>query len=124
VISNVRMGIRIALTASLAASCAAMSRGALFGSSGSVYTSEQARLVQRSLNEHGYPIELTEIYDERTRVAVLGFQRSHGIEATGDIDPATARALGLNPSDVTATRDEDWIQDELQWHTWHDPGGP
>ena len=37
-----RMGTRIALIASLAASCAAMSRGALLGSNGSVYTSEQA----------------------------------------------------------------------------------
>lgn len=119
-----RMGTRIALIASLAAGCAAMSRGALFGSSGSVYTSEQARVVQRSLNDHGYNVELTEIYDRRTRAAVMEFQRSHGIEATGDIDPATARALGLDPSDVAPTRDEDWIQDELQWHTWHDPGGP
>ena len=114
----------VALAASLAVGCAAMSRGALFGSNESVYTSAQARLVQRSLNGHGYPVELTEIYDARTRAAVTAFQRSHGIEATGDMDPATARALGLDPGDVTPTRGEDWIQDELQWHTWHDPAGP
>ena len=119
-----KMATRIALVTSLAAGCAAMSRGQLFGASESVYTAEQAHLVQRSLNERGFRVELTGFYDARTRAAVTAFQRSRGIEATGDIDPPTARALGLDPRDVTGTREEDWIQDDLQWHTWHDPGGP
>lgn len=111
----------VALIASLAVSCAAMSRGALLGSSES-YTPEQAHLVQRSLNEHGYPVALTGAYDDQTRAVVAGFQRSHGIQATGDMDAATARALGLEPSAVTPAREEDWIQDPIQWHAWHDPG--
>lgn len=122
--TNMRMATGIAFMASLAASCAVMSRGQLFGSGESVYTSAQAHLVQRSLDEHGFPVELTGFYDQQTRAAVTGFQRSHRLEATGDIDPATAHALGLDPSDVAPTRGEDWIQDDLQWHTWHDPGGP
>lgn len=108
---------RVALIASLAASCAWMSRGAHEGRN--VYTSAQASLVQRSLNEHAYPVELTGVYDERTRAAVIGFQRSHGIAATGEMDAATARGLGLRPSDVTPTREEDWIQDQLQYDSWH-----
>jgi hypothetical protein len=110
----------MALIASLAVSCATMSREALFGGSAS-YTSAQAHLVQRSLNEHGYPVALTGAYDDQTRAVVAGFQRSHGIEATGDMDPATAGALGLEPSAVTPAREEDWIQDNIQWHAWHDP---
>jgi peptidoglycan hydrolase-like protein with peptidoglycan-binding domain len=116
-----RATVVVVVVAGLAASCAAMSRGALIGSTAS-YTTAQARLVQRSLNEHGYPVELTGVYDERTRAAVTGFQRSHGMDATGDMDPATARALGLDPTAVTPTRDEDWVQDDIQWHAWHDPG--
>ena len=112
----------VALIASLAASCATTSRGALYGSTAS-YTPAQTRLVQRSLNEHGYPVELTGAYDKRTRAAVTGFQRSLGIEATGDMDPTTARALGLEPRDVTPTRDEKWIQDQNQFDTWHSGGG-
>ena len=112
----------VALIAGLAVSCATTSRGALYGSTAS-YTPAQTHLVQRSLNEHGYPVELTGIYDQRTRAAVTGFQRSRGIETTGDMDPATARALGFDPSEVTPTREEDWIQDQLQYDTWHSGDG-
>ncbi len=111
----------VALMASLAMSCAVMSRDALF-ESGAWYTPDQARLVQRALSAHGYPVELTGVYDARTRAAVTGFQRSQGIEATGEMDAATARGLGLHPRDVTPMREEDWIQDDIQWHAWHDPG--
>jgi hypothetical protein len=120
--STVATRTSVALIASFAASCAAMTRGPLFGSN-EFYTPAQAHLVQRSLNEHGYPVELTGIYDQRTRAAVTGFQRSHGIETTGDMDPATAHALGLDPSEVTPTREEDWIQDQLQYDTWHSGDG-
>ena len=112
----------VALIASLAASCAAMSR-ATHDRSDTSYTPAQAHLVQRSLNEHGYPVELTGVYDGRTRAAVTGFQRSRGIQATGDMDAATARALGLEPADVTPTRDEEWIQDQIQYDAWHNGGG-
>ena len=120
--STVAARTSVALIASLAASCAAMSRGPLFGTN-DFYTPAQAHLVQRSLNEHGYPVELTGIYDQRTRAAVTGFQRSRGIETTGDMDPATARALGFDPSEVTPTREEDWIQDQLQYDPWHSGDG-
>jgi peptidoglycan hydrolase-like protein with peptidoglycan-binding domain len=112
----------ITCAAALLVSCATTSRGALYGSTAS-YSPAQTALVQRSLNEHGYPVELTGVYDKRTRAAVTGFQRSLGIEATGDMDPATARALGLEPRDVTPTRDEKWIQDQNQFDTWHSGGG-
>lgn len=109
---------RIALIASLAVSCATTG-----GTSGTFYTSEQARLVQRSLNEHGYPVEFTGYYDPRTRAAVKAFQRSRGMEATGDTNAPTARALGLAPDVVAPTRDDDWIQDQIQYDAWHN-GGP
>lgn len=113
----------LALLASLTASCAVMSRGVLFGSD-ATYTPAQASLVQRSLDAHGYHLERTGAYDAPTRAAVTAFQRSRGLQATGDIDEATAHALGLRPSDVTPVRDEDWNQDDVQFHAWHDPAGP
>jgi hypothetical protein len=112
------------LIAGLLASCSVMRRGTLFGSMPPVYTDTQARLVQARLTERGFPVQLTGVYDERTRDAVTRLQQSRGIDATGEMDAATARALGLPPGDMIPTRGEDWIQDDLQYHVWHDPAGP
>jgi len=65
---------------------------------------EQIRLVQRTLNAQGYPVEVTSAWDKRTRAALTSFQTAHALPATGDLDPATSQALGVDPADVMPVR--------------------
>jgi len=43
------------------------------------------------------------IWGAGTQAALERFQRGRGIEATGQINPVTAQALGLNPSNLEAS---------------------
>ena len=61
---------------------------------------EQVRMIQRALTEQGHPVALTGTWDRGTQSALLSFQRSHHLPATGTIDPATADALGVDPNAV------------------------
>ncbi len=65
---------------------------------------EQIRLVQRSLAERGYAIDVTGRFDERTRSSLMSFQRSQDIPATGSLDARTVEALGFDPRQVTPVR--------------------
>ena len=58
---------------------------------------EQIRMVQRALKEHGLDVAPTGAWDEPTRVALGAFQASSGLPRTGQLDPATSRALGVDP---------------------------
>ena len=65
---------------------------------------EQVRVVQRSLGDRGFAVELTGNYDDQTRVALSDFQRSRGLPATGNLNAETAAALGIDPADVMPVR--------------------
>lgn len=58
---------------------------------------EQIRMVQRALVDLGHPVEITGAWDQSTRTAVADFQRERGLTATGTLDTATSRALGVDP---------------------------
>lgn len=118
--------IAVALAFGVVAGCAGI--GPRAGDQGAgagppAYAPRQVRLVQRALGEQGYPAGAPGVYDERTRTAVAAFQRSHGLEATGELSGATARALGLAPADVLPARGQGELQDEIQYHAWTDGGG-
>jgi hypothetical protein len=57
---------------------------------------EEIREVQTVLVDEGFGIEVTGVWDVRTRDALITFQRRHGFAATGFIDTRTVTALKLN----------------------------
>ena len=61
---------------------------------------EQIRTVQRALQQHGLQVEPTGAWDEPTRSALAEFQGSQGLPRTAELDPATTRALGVDPRAV------------------------
>jgi peptidoglycan hydrolase-like protein with peptidoglycan-binding domain len=42
------------------------------------------------------------LWGAQTQAALERFQRGRGLEATGQVNPATAQALGLNPNNLEA----------------------
>jgi hypothetical protein len=61
---------------------------------------EQIRTVQRALQDKGHAVELTGAWDEGTRAALTAFQAKSDLPQTGQLDPATSRALGVDPSAI------------------------
>lgn len=51
--------------------------------------------VQNLLRQRRYPVRVDGGYDQKTRNAVLAFQRNHNLSQTGNVDAATWRALGI-----------------------------
>lgn len=65
---------------------------------GAVQQGEPVRKAQEALNQQGYNVgEANGVMNEPTRDAVRRFQELSGIQPTGALDPATLRALGVNP---------------------------
>lgn len=64
----------------------------------------QVRLVQRSLIDRGFAVDPTGTFDDRTRAALMDFQRARGLPATASIDRPTVDALGLDPHQVLPVR--------------------
>jgi peptidoglycan hydrolase-like protein with peptidoglycan-binding domain len=58
---------------------------------------EQVRLVQRALASAGWRVDETGRFDRATRDALLAFQRSVGLPATGNVNAEAAARLGLAP---------------------------
>ena len=73
---------------------------------------EQVRIVQRSLADRGFAVDLTGTFDDRTQTALLDFQRARGFPATGQLDASTMEALDIDPGDVAPVRDVDPDSDE------------
>jgi len=65
---------------------------------------EQVRLVQRSLVDRGFAVDLTGNFDDRTQTALMDFQRARGLPATGNLNAPTVEALGIDPRDVMPVR--------------------
>lgn len=53
--------------------------------------------VQRSLSGRGYKVTEDSLGGPATVAAVRDFQEKNGLKATGELDPATLRALGIRP---------------------------
>lgn len=68
---------------------------------------EQVRLVQRALADRGYPVDLSGVFDGRTRSALAEFQRARGLPADGKLDSNTIETLGIDPRDVMPVRGTD-----------------
>jgi peptidoglycan hydrolase-like protein with peptidoglycan-binding domain len=65
---------------------------------------EQVRLVQRSLIDRGFAVDLSGSFDQPTQTALTEFQRARGLPATGNLNAPTVDALGLDPRDVMPVR--------------------
>lgn len=65
---------------------------------------EQIRLVQRALIAKGHAAPVSGKLDERTRSALMSFQRSLSLPVSGTLDSRTVDALGFAPSQVTPVR--------------------
>jgi peptidoglycan hydrolase-like protein with peptidoglycan-binding domain len=65
---------------------------------------EQVRLVQRSLADRGFAVDLTGVLDDRTHAALADFQRARGLPTTGTLNTPTVDALGIDPRDVMPAR--------------------
>lgn len=65
---------------------------------------EQVRLVQRSLIDRGFAVDPTGTFDDRTRAALMDFQRARGLPTTASLDRPTVDALGLDPHEVLPVR--------------------
>jgi N-acetylmuramoyl-L-alanine amidase len=60
------------------------------------------RGVQRRLRQQGFYTGGPDgVWGPRTRSAVEHFQRSRGLDATGDLNPKTAAALGVDPNNLS-----------------------
>src|SRR5262249_20343672 len=57
---------------------------------------DEIREVQHVLIERGFSVEVTGVLDQRTRTAVIEFQRRQGLEASGRIDRRTTAELGVS----------------------------
>ena len=61
------------------------------------------RNVQQRLRALGfYQAQADGVWGAGTQTALERFQRGRGLEASGQINPATAQALGLNPNNLEA----------------------
>jgi peptidoglycan hydrolase-like protein with peptidoglycan-binding domain len=61
------------------------------------------RGVQQRLRQGGfYRGAVDGIWGGRTEAALESFQKSRGLEASGDLNPATAQALGLDPNNLSS----------------------
>ncbi len=95
-----------------AASTAAPSESEQGAVEGANLSPEQVRIVQRSLAERGFAVDLTGTLDDRTQTALMDFQRARGLEATGQVDAFTIDALGIDPREVAPVRGLDPDSDE------------
>ncbi len=65
---------------------------------------EQIRLVQRALTARGYSTPVSGKFDERTRSALMSFQKSQSLAVSGTLDSKTVDALGFAPTQVAPVR--------------------
>jgi hypothetical protein len=70
----------------------------------STLSREQVRLVQRSLAQHGLVVDVNGTFDDRTRTALLEFQRARSLPESGALDGPTLEELGIDPREVTPVR--------------------
>ncbi len=61
------------------------------------------RILQENLIRLGYEVELSEIFDDATKNAVIAFQRDEGLTASGTVDRETWRALKTRTSKTKPT---------------------
>ncbi len=61
---------------------------------------DRIRLLQRTLVDHGFAIDMTGSFDPPTRTALTTFQRARGLPATGNLNGPTMDALGIDPRDL------------------------
>ena len=94
---NVPAGTQLAVE--LESAVTLRGRGRLSGAEAStIYTAaERVTAAQQALSQQGYYHgSITGQLDDATRSALFQFQVDHGLNATGNLDGRTARALGIN----------------------------
>ena len=72
------------------------------GPSGQVLPRDVVRRIQDRLARAGFnPGRDDGVWGSRTAAAMRDFQQARGLQATGDLNPMTAQALGLNPANLS-----------------------
>jgi peptidoglycan hydrolase-like protein with peptidoglycan-binding domain len=62
------------------------------------------RGIQQRLRRNGfYSGAVDGVWGPRTQASLIRFQRSRGIESTGELNPTTISALGLDPNNLAAS---------------------
>jgi N-acetylmuramoyl-L-alanine amidase len=62
------------------------------------------RGIQQRLRQFGFYRGTSDgIWGPRTQSGLTAFQRSRGLEATGQLNPTTISALGLDPNNLAAS---------------------
>lgn len=57
--------------------------------------SDQVKAIQTALNNEGYKIKVDGLMGKQTHAALMKFQKSKGLPATGKADDATLKKLGV-----------------------------
>ena len=66
-------------------------------------TPAATRDVQDRLRQLGaYSGSVDVVWGRDSQLALQRFQRTHGLQVTGQLNPATAATLGINPADLLA----------------------
>jgi peptidoglycan hydrolase-like protein with peptidoglycan-binding domain len=60
------------------------------------HDAEQVRKVQQQLSEKGHDVTADGVWGSQTEQALKDFQQAQGIEATGELNPQTLAALGID----------------------------
>lgn len=60
-------------------------------------SADDIRMAQAALKEKGYDVTVNGEFGTETRSALEAFQRKNGLDVSGQIDEATAKALSIPP---------------------------
>ena len=61
------------------------------------------RQIQQSLSDQGYETNVDGIWGERSREALIEFQRAQDLAPTGELDPPTMTALNVDMKTMAGT---------------------
>ncbi len=107
------MRLRGAMLAGLLLTCPALMGGASAQPAAPALTYSQPlspaalTMVQERMRQMGaYPGRADGIWGPDSQSALERFQQARGLQVTGNLNQATAATLGINPSDLLATRPE------------------
>jgi len=72
------------------------SAGAAAGLSGENLDSTEVRAIQQALKDAGHDVTVDGQWGDNTAQAVLDYQQANGLQGSGELDPRTIAALGVD----------------------------
>ncbi len=77
------------------------------GASATNLDSGEVTAVQKALNEAGHDVAVDGTWGQQTARAVMDYQTSNGLPASGEVDARTATALGIALEGTVRSRTDD-----------------